>query len=411
MSTNMGLIVQKYGGTSVGDTDRIKNVANRIKMYYDQGHDLVVVVSAMGHTTDQLIEMAKKIHPFPKAREMDVLLSTGEQVSIALLAMALDYIGVPAISFTGAQAQILTDKKHSMARIQSIDTARITEQLKQKKVVIVAGFQGIDEDFNITTLGRGGSDLTAVALAAALKADACEIYTDVDGVYTTDPNKVPSAKKILMISYEEMLELARLGAGVLHSRSVEVASKYNVIIHVRSSFNNNPGTLVVPEEKIMEKVLIRGVTLKTDEARISVMDIPDRPGLAANLFNRLARADINVDMIVQSTGKDQKNTISFTIPVDSLYVTKEIVESFIKEMGAGSYDVDENIAIVSAVGIGMKSHSGVAGKMFEALAKENINIEMISTSEIKISVVVKKDVGKKALQAVHDAFELDKVNS
>lgn len=405
----MGLIIQKYGGTSVGDTDRIKNVANRIKMYYDQGHDLVVVVSAMGHTTDQLIEMAKKINPYPKAREMDVLLSTGEQVSIALLAMALDYIGVPAISFTGAQVRILTDKKHSMARIQEIDTTRIKEQLKQKKVCIVAGFQGVDEDFNITTLGRGGSDLTAVALAAALNADECEIYTDVDGVYTTDPNKVPSAKKIPIICYEEMLELARLGAGVLHSRSVEVASKYNVVIHVRSSFNNNPGTLVVPEDKIMEKVLVRGVTLKTDEARISVMDIPDRPGLAADLFNRLARADINVDMIVQSTGKDQKNTISFTVPVDSIHITKEIVEAFIKEMGNGSYDIDENIAIVSAVGIGMKSHSGVAGKMFEALAKENINIEMISTSEIKISVVVKKNVGKKALEAIHNAFELDKV--
>lgn len=404
----MGLVVQKYGGTSVGDTDRIKNVANRIKMYYDEGHDLVIVVSAMGHTTDQLIEMANKIHPYPKAREMDVLLATGEQVSIALLAMALDYIGVPAISFTGAQARILTDRKHSMARIQEIDTTKILEQLKQKKVCIVAGFQGIDEDFNITTLGRGGSDLTAVALAAALHADECEIYTDVDGVYTTDPNKVPKARKIPVISYEEMLELARLGAGVLHSRSVEVASKYNVVIHVRSSFNNNPGTLVVSEEKIMEKVLIRGVTLKTDESRISVMDIPDRPGLAADLFNRLARADINVDMIVQSTGKDQKNTISFTVPKNTIHITKEIVEAFIREMGSGSYDVDEDIAIVSAVGIGMKSHSGVAAKMFEALAKENINIEMISTSEIKISVVVNKDVGKKALEAIHNTFELDK---
>lgn len=406
----MALIVQKYGGTSVGDTDRIKNVANRIKMYYDQGHDLVVVVSAMGHTTDQLIEMAKKIHPYPKAREMDVLLSTGEQVSIALLAMALDYIGVPAISFTGAQVRILTDKKYSMARIQEIDTSRLLENLKQKKVCIVAGFQGVDEDFNITTLGRGGSDLTAVALAAALKADSCEIYTDVDGVYTTDPNKVPTAKKINKICYEEMLELARLGAGVLHSRSVEVASKYNVVIHVRSSFNNNLGTLVVPEDQIMEKVLVRGVTLKTDEARISVMDIPDRPGLASNLFNKLAKADVNVDMIVQSTGKDQKNTISFTVPITSLHIAKEIVESFIKEMGSGSYDVDDNIAILSAVGIGMRSHSGVAGKMFEALAKNNINIEMISTSEIKISVVIKKDVGKLALQEVHNAFELGKEN-
>lgn len=406
----MALVVQKYGGTSVGDVERIKNVANRIKMYYDQGHDLVVVVSAMGHTTDELIEMAKKIHPYPKPREMDVLLSTGEQVSIALLAMALDYIGVPAISFTGAQVKILTDSKHSMARIQEIDTAKLWENLRQRRVCIVAGFQGVDEDFNITTLGRGGSDLTAVALAAALKADSCEIYTDVDGVYTTDPNKVPNAKKISRISYEEMLELARLGAGVLHSRSVEVASKYNVIIHVRSSFNNNPGTLVVPEDQVMEKVVVRGVTLKTDEARISVMDIPDRPGLAADLFTRLARADINVDMIVQSSGKNAVNTISFTVPVNSVHIAREIVESFLREMGTGSYDIDDNIAIVSAVGIGMKSHSGVAAKMFEALAKNNINIEMISTSEIKISVVVKKESGKLALQSLHDAFELEKLS-
>ncbi|MFN3604398.1 MAG: aspartate kinase [Leptonema sp. (in: bacteria)] len=402
------LIVQKYGGTSVGDVDRIKNVANRIKMYYEQGHSLVVVVSAMGHTTDQLIDMAKKIHPNPKLREMDVLLSTGEQVSIALLAMALDFIGIPAISFTGAQVRILTDNKYSMARIQEIDASKIQENLKQKKVCIVAGFQGIDEDFNITTLGRGGSDLTAVALAAALKADSCEIYTDVDGVYTTDPNKVPTARKINKIAYEEMLELARLGAGVLHSRSVEVASKYNVIIHVRSSFNHNPGTLVMPEDQIMEKVLVRGVTLKTDEARISVMDIPDRPGLASNLFNKLAKADVNVDMIVQSTGKDQKNTISFTVPIVNLSTTKEVVESFIKEMGSGTYDVDDDIAILSAVGIGMKSHSGVAGRMFEALARNNINIEMISTSEIKISVVIKKNLGELALREVHEAFELGK---
>lgn len=404
----MSLVVQKYGGTSVGDTDRIKRVANRIKMYYDQGHDLVIVVSAMGHTTDQLVDMAAALNPNPKPREMDVLLSTGEQVSIALLAMALDHIGVPAISFTGGQVRILTDKKHSKARIQDIDTTRLKQSLGDRKVCIVAGFQGVDEDENITTLGRGGSDLSAVALAAALEAKECEIYTDVDGVYTTDPNKVPSAKKIEHICYEEMLELARLGAGVLHSRSVEVASKYGVVIHVRSSFNNVEGTLVVPEDSIMEKVAVRGVTLKSDDARISVLDIPDRPGLAADLFNRLARADINVDMIVQSTGKDGRNTISFTVPATSVGVTREVSDSFLKEMGGGTIDVQENIATLSAVGIGMKSHSGVAGAMFEALAKNNINIEMISTSEIKITVVINKEDGRKALEAVHEAFELGK---
>ncbi|EHQ07262.1 aspartate kinase [Leptonema illini] len=404
----MSLVVQKYGGTSVGDTDRIKRVANRIKMYYDQGHDLVIVVSAMGHTTDQLVDMAAALNPNPKPREMDVLLSTGEQVSIALLAMALDHIGVPAISFTGGQVRILTDKKHSKARIQDIDTTRLKQSLGERKVCIVAGFQGVDEDENITTLGRGGSDLSAVALAAALEAKECEIYTDVDGVYTTDPNKVPSAKKIEHICYEEMLELARLGAGVLHSRSVEVASKYGVVIHVRSSFNNVEGTLVVPEDSIMEKVAVRGVTLKSDDARISVLDIPDRPGLAADLFNRLARADINVDMIVQSTGKDGRNTISFTVPATSVGVTREVSDSFLKEMGGGTIDVQENIATLSAVGIGMKSHSGVAGAMFEALAKNNINIEMISTSEIKITVVINKEDGRKALEAVHEAFELGK---
>lgn len=404
----MSLVVQKYGGTSVGDTDRIKRVANRIKMYYDQGHDLVIVVSAMGHTTDQLVDMAAALNPNPKPREMDVLLSTGEQVSIALLAMALDHIGVPAISFTGGQVRILTDKRYSKARIQDIDTTRLKQSLGERRVCIVAGFQGVDEDENITTLGRGGSDLSAVALAAALEAKECEIYTDVDGVYTTDPNKVPSAKKIERICYEEMLELARLGAGVLHSRSVEVASKYGVVIHVRSSFNNTEGTLVVPEDSVMEKVAVRGVTLKSDDARISVLDIPDRPGLAADLFNRLARADINVDMIVQSTGKDGRNTISFTVPATSVRVTREVSDSFLKEMGGGAIDVQENIATLSAVGIGMKSHSGVAGAMFEALAKNNINIEMISTSEIKITVVINKEDGRKALEAVHEAFELGK---
>jgi len=400
------LIVQKYGGTSVGDTDRIKNVANRIKMFYNEGHDVVVVVSAMGHTTDELVAMADAINPNPSNREMDMLLSTGEQVSIALLAMALDAIEVPAISFTGGQVNILTDDTHSNARIVEIDARRLHEKLSEKKVCIVAGFQGVQKDGHITTLGRGGSDTSAVALAAALKADQCEIYTDVDGVYTTDPNKVPTARKIERISYEEMLELARLGAGVLHSRSVELASKNNVILHVRSSFNNSTGTLVVPEDEIMEKVLVRGVSLKTDEARVSVIDIPDRPGLAAELFSLLAKANVNVDMIVQSTGKEAMNTISFTVPRSGIEITRQVAEVFLKEMNGGTIETNEEIAIVSAVGIGMKSHSGVASSMFSALANNNINIEMISTSEIKISVVVPKSQGNEALSAIHEAFGL-----
>jgi len=399
------IIVQKYGGTSVGDTDRIANVANRIKMYYDRGDSVVVVVSAMGHTTDHLVDMAMAVNPNAPKREMDMLLSTGEQVSIALLAMALERINIPAISFTGGQVNILTDDRHSDARIQEIDSSVLTRALAEKKVCIVAGFQGVNKEGDITTLGRGGSDTTAVALAVAVKADECEIYTDVDGVYTTDPNKVSSARKIDKISYEEMLELARLGAGVLHSRSVELASKYNVVIHVRSSFNNSTGTLVIPEEKMMEKVAVRGVSLKSDEARISVMDIPDRPGLAANLFGKLASANVNVDMIVQSTGKQAINTISFTVPEKDINSSRQIVELFIKE-GGGSFNIDQEIAIVSAVGVGMKSHSGVAASMFQALAKKNINIDMISTSEIKISVVVKKNDGRTALEAVHEAFGL-----
>ncbi len=402
----MSLIVQKYGGTSVGDTDRIHNVANRIKMYYDSGHKIAVVVSAMGKTTDQLVAMASRVNSNPSNREMDMLLSTGEQVSIALLAMALDNIGVPAVSFTGPMIKMVTDSSHSNARILDIDTTRIAAAHEEGKVVIVAGFQGVEKDGNITTLGRGGSDTSAVALAVALKADECEIFTDVDGVYTTDPNKVASARKIPMISYDEMLELARLGAGVLHSRSVELASKHNVVLHVRSSFNNSKGTRVVSEEKVMEKVLIRGVSLKTDESRVSAIDIPDRPGLAADLFSRLGSAGINIDMIVQSIGKDDMNTISFTVPQSQLAVTRELLGAFISEMKAGSYEVNEKIAVVSAVGVGMKSHSGVAAKMFRALSDNNINIEMISTSEIKVSVVVNSEQGKKALESIHEVFGL-----
>jgi aspartate kinase len=341
---------------------------------------------------------------------MDMLLSTGEQVSIALLAMALHEIQVPARSFTGGQVNIVTDGNFSNARIESIDTKRLISHLEQGHVCIVAGFQGIDQDHNITTLGRGGSDTTAVALAAALKAKECEIYTDVDGVYTTDPNKVEGARKLKQISYDEMLELASLGAGVLHSRSVEFAKKYGVVIHVKSSFNYNEGTKVVSESEIMEKITVTGVTLKTDDARMTVADIPDRPGIAAEIFQVLADKKINIDVIVQSTGKDRLNTISFTLPVASVADAKKAVEALTAKWGAGTISTDENIAIVSAVGVGMKSHTGVAAGMFKALADNNINIEMISTSEIKISCVIAKDRGKDALRLVHAVFGLDKVS-
>ncbi|MCE9598456.1 MAG: aspartate kinase [Spirochaetia bacterium] len=403
------LIVQKFGGTSVGDTDRIKNVANRIKGYHERGVQVIVVVSAMGHTTDELIEQAARLNADPPRREMDMLLSTGEQISMALMAIALEAVGVPAISFTGAQIQILTDGHHSNARIRDVDTTRLKESLAHKKVCIVAGFQGIDENQEIMTLGRGGSDTTAVALAVAMHADECEIYTDVDGVYTTDPNKVPGARKISHISYEEMLELASMGAGVLHNRSVELASKFGVTVHVRSSFNHNPGTLVVPEERIMdmEKITVRGVSLKSDQARISALDIPDRPGLAAGVFGKMAESNVNVDMIVQSSGHGGKNTISFTVPSASVATARGLLDVFLKEIGGGNITIEENIAIVSAVGVGMKSHSGVAATMFKALAKENINIDMISTSEIKISVVVSNTQARQALAAIHTAFGLD----
>lgn len=402
------ILVQKFGGTSVGDPERIRRVAARIKSYHEKGYKLVVVVSAMGHTTDELVDLAARISKNPPKREMDMLLSTGEQVSVALLAMALHEIDVPARSFTGGQVNIITDANHSNARIESIDTKRLMTELEQGQVCIVAGFQGIDQEQNITTLGRGGSDTTAVALAAALKAKECEIYTDVDGVYTSDPNKVPAARKLNQISYDEMLELASLGAGVLHSRSVEFAKKYDVVIHVKSSFNYNDGTKVVSENEIMEKLTVTGVTLKSDEARMTVADVPDRPGFAADIFGTLAEKKINIDVIVQSTGKDKMNTIAFTLPIAAVPEAKAALEGLIQKWGAGVISTDENIAIVSAVGVGMKSHTGVAASMFKVLAQQNINIEMISTSEIKISCVIAKDKGKEALKLIHTVFGLDK---
>ncbi len=398
------IIVQKYGGTSVGTTDKIKNVANRIKTYHDKGDHVVVVVSAMGHTTDELITLAEKLNSDPPRREMDMLLSTGEQVSVSLLAIALDSIGVPARSFTGSQVKMMTDGNFSNAKIEMIDRTRIDETLKENKVAIVAGFQGIDKEGNITTLGRGGSDTSAVAIAATLGANECEIYTDVDGVFTADPNKVNGAKMHTRITYDEMLELASLGAGVLHSRSVELAKNYDVVIHVRSSFKDIPGTLVVSEEKLMEQIRVSGVTIKNEEARVTIPDVPDRPGIAAELFGALAKADVIVDVIVQSSPSNGKNTISFTISRKSVKDALPLLEKFVEANKTGKIEVNEKIAIVSAVGVGMKSHVGVAAQMFKALADNDINIEMITTSEIKISCVIPESQGKAALKAIHDEF-------
>lgn len=400
----MKLIVQKYGGTSVGTVERIKAVAARIKRYVENGYAVVVVVSAMGKTTDQLIDLAKQITRNPDKREMDMLLSTGEQVSIALLAMALHEIGINAISYTGSQVKVITDGNFSNARIQSIATDRIQKSLEENKVVIVAGFQGIDQEENITTLGRGGSDTSAVALATVLGTRDCEIYTDVDGVFTADPRIVPGTKKLKEISYEEMLELARLGAGVLHSRSVEFAKKYNIRLHVRSSFNDNEGTIVMPREEMMEKFVISGVTSKDDEAKITIRDIPDRPGVASLLFGELGKQKVYVNMIVQSTGKDGKASISFTVLKNDLDKALKICESLKEKLGASGIDYKENIAIVSAVGVGMLSSWGVAGRMFDVLSKHNINIEMISTSEIGISCVIDAMYTELAVKAIHKEF-------
>ena len=398
------IYVQKYGGTSLATIHHIKQVAKKIKSYYNQGKAIVVVVSAIGKTTDELIVMANQINLSPSTREMDVLLSTGEQVSISLLSLALHAISVPAVSFTGLQAGILTNGKYSNARIKHIDVKTLLNAISNNKVCIVAGFQGGNEKGDIMTLGRGGSDTSAVALAVALKSKECEIFTDVKGVYTADPNRVLHAKKLKQISYDEMLELSTLGVGVLHSRAVEFGKKYGVTIHVRSSFSEEKGTIVLPETHMMEQLLVTGVSLKTDEARISVTKVSDRPGIAAELFARLAESDINVDMIAQSTGENQLNTISFTIPENDLSLTEEIMQKQIDSWNQGSINIKKNIAILSVVGIGMKSHAGVAARMFNILAKNRINIEMISTSEIKISCVIDKSKGEQALQLVHDSL-------
>lgn len=405
----MALIVQKYGGTSVADLERIKNVARRVIRTKNEGHQVVVVVSAMAGETDKLINLAKQITPFPDERELDVLISTGEQVSIALLTIALKSMGCDAKSYLGFQIKIATDSAFGKARIIGVESNRIFEDIKEGKVVVIAGFQGVDEEDNITTLGRGGSDTTAVAIAAALKADICEIYTDVDGVYTTDPNIYPKARKLSKISYEEMLEMASLGAKVLQIRSVEFAKKYNVPIHVRSSFNDNPGTIVCEEDEDMERVIVSGVTYNKNEAKIEVMRVPDVPGVAAKLFKPIAEANIVVDMIIQTSSAEKGFAdVAFTVPKTDFPNALNIVKETVKEIGGKEVIYDENIAKVSIVGVGMRSHSNVAAQMFSALAKEGINIHMISTSEIKISCVIDSKYTELAVRALHDAFELDK---
>jgi len=405
--TSVPLIVQKYGGTSVGNPTSIKNVASRVAKHRAQGDQIVVVVSAMSGVTDNLIKLAKEIMPLPSERELDMLLATGEQTAIALTAIALHSLDVKAVSLTGAQAGILTDGVHTKARIQNITPKQIHALLDDGNVVIVAGFQGQTPEGQITTLGRGGSDLTAIALTAALKADLCQIYTDVDGVYTADPRIVPGARKLGEISYDEMLELASLGAKVMQSRSVEFAKKFGVVFEVRSSLNDNPGTIVKEETQHMEDVVIRGVSLDKNQAKVTLVAVPDKPGVAAKIFQALGDAAINVDMIVQnvSHGAGTPATdISFTVDKPELPKASKVIESIRADTGYREVIADEKIGKLSIVGVGMKSHSGVAGKMFETLAREGINIGMISTSEIKISVVIDLAKGEQAMKAVHAAF-------
>jgi aspartate kinase len=402
----MALIVQKFGGTSVGNTDRIKNVAARVAAYRAKGDQIVVVVSAMSGVTDNLIKLAKAIMPLPTERELDMLLATGEQTTIALTAMALHAIDVPAASLTGAQAGIVTDGVHTKAKIANITPREIHKLLDAGNVVIVAGFQGQTSEGQITTLGRGGSDLTAIALAAALKADLCQIYTDVDGVYTADPRLVPAARKLPEVSYDEMLELAGLGAKVMQSRSVEFAKKFGVVFEVRSSLNDNPGTIVKEETANMESVVIRGVALDKNQAKVTLAHVPDRPGAAARIFKAIGEAAINVDMIVQtaSHGASHATDISFTIDKADLLKARRVLESIQPSAGFKEVISSESIGKLSIVGVGMRSHTGVAARMFEALAEAGVNIDMISTSEIKISVVIDLAKGDAAIQAVHSVF-------
>ena len=406
----MALIVQKFGGTSVGSVERIEQVADKVKKFRDAGDDLVVVLSAMSGETNRLIDLAKQIsgEAQPVPRELDVIVSTGEQVTIALLAMALIKRGVPAVSYTGNQVRILTDSAHNKARILQIDDQKIRGDLKAGRVVVVAGFQGVDEHGNITTLGRGGSDTTGVALAAALKADECQIYTDVDGVYTTDPRVVPVAQRLDKITFEEMLEMASLGSKVLQIRAVEFAGKYNVPLRVLHSFKEGPGTLItIDEEETMEQPIISGIAFNRDEAKLTIRGVPDTPGVAFKILGPISAANIEVDMIVQNVSHDNTTDFTFTVHRNDYQGALAVLEQTASEIGARQVVGDTKIAKVSIVGVGMRSHAGVASRMFEALAKESINIQMISTSEIKVSVVIEEKYLELAVRALHTAFELD----
>ncbi len=403
----MALIVQKYGGTSVGSVERIQCVAEKIAGFRDQGHSVVVVVSAMSGETNRLVGLAKAIASQPDAREYDVLLSTGEQVTIALLAMALKQRGYPARSFTGSQVRILTDSAHNKARIKDIDRRNMDNALSAGQVVVVAGFQGIDENGSITTLGRGGSDTTAVALAAALEADECQIYTDVDGVYTTDPRVVPEARRLDRITFEEMLEMASLGSKVLQIRAVEFAGKYNVPLRVLSSFEEGGGTLISYEEEGMEQALISGIAFNRDEAKLTVLGVPDHPGVASQILVPISEANIEVDMIIQNVAADGTTDFTFTIHRNDYEKAKAVLEKVAAELGAREVVGDNKIVKISLVGVGMRSHAGIAGKMFELLAKEGINIRMISTSEIKVSVVVDEKYLELGVRALHSGFSLE----
>ena len=402
----MALIIQKFGGTSVGTIDKIRHVAARVVATQKAGNDVIVVVSAMAGETDRLINLAHEMIDKPDGREYDVMVSTGEQISVALLSMAIQFMGYKALSLLGFQIKISTNSDFTKARIEDIDSQRITKELLKGNILVVAGFQGVDEQENITTLGRGGSDTTAVALAGVLKADVCEIYTDVEGVYTTDPTICPNARKLERIAYDEMLEMASLGAKVLHTRSVEFAKKHNVTIHVRSTFSQNSGTMVMKEDITMEKVLVSGVTYNRNESKITVVRVPDRPGVASKIFTPISEANLNVDMIIQNVSEDGFTDLTFTVPETDLKHALEVVSGVVKEIGAADVQFDKDIVKVSIVGVGMRSHAGVAAKMFNVLASEGINIMMISTSEIKVSCIVNAKYTELAVRVLHDAFEL-----
>ena len=403
----MSLIVQKYGGTSVGGIERIKQVAERIKAVHDDGHSLVIVVSARSGVTNELIARARELNAVPNTRELDMLLSIGEQETIALVAIALHAIQVPAVSYTGAQAGIITDLVHTKAKIRSIVPTALRADLKAGQVAIVAGFQGINEHGQVTTLGRGGSDLTAIALAAALQADKCEIYTDVDGVYTADPRVVKNARKLDEISYDEMLELSSQGSKVMQSRSVEFAKQYGVIFEVRSSFNHNPGTIVKEEVSYMEKVVVRGVAVDKDQAKVVISNLPDKPGSAAAVLRGLGEANINVDMIVQNVGQDGVASITFTVPKEDAHSAVKVLPAVFAKLGGGEVAAYDNIAKLSVVGVGMRTHAGVAAALFTALAEKSINIELIATSEIKITVAIARERAEEAQRTAHAVFKLE----